>query len=523
MLARMSSPGGKQAQASAVFDLRITEELNQRIIEAMPGGIVHVGLDGTVRTANAEALRVLGLSYDELTQRYTQDFEPTTILEDGSPWAAADYPVTRVLTTGEPQPPMTIGVRKPNGETSWAVFTAIPIRSPETNELSGAIVTFFDITDRRALEARVVMKDRLAAIGTLAAGVAHEINNPLTYVLANLEWIQRKAGDQPQLKARVEAAIEGVSRISRTVKDLGSFTQRRDDALAAVDVHEALEASLRLAASELRKRARVVRSYGVVPYAAGDLARLGQVFLNLLLNAAHAIREGQPDANEVFVATHALSDGRIRVTIRDSGTGIEPVLMGRIFDPFVTTKPVGGGAGLGLYVCQHIVQSLGGSIEVESVPANGASFHVDLQPARTSQASGREHRHHSYVSAKPVHVLIVDDEEAIRMVLRDALDGHQIDEARTGEQALERLLHASYDVVLCDLSMPGISGIDVFEQSVARKPELRERFVFLTGGAIDERSVTFLDSCVCPVIPKPFKTSAVIDVVANMAKSRASA
>jgi PAS domain S-box-containing protein len=182
------------------------EAVTRGILEAVPGGIVHVQRDGAILTANAEALRVLGLSYDALTQRYTSHFEPETIWEDGSPCPAASYPVSRALATGEPQPATTIGVRRPDGSTSWAVFRAVPLKHETTGAVTGAIVTFLDITERKAVETeRAALEEqlrhaqRLDSIGQLAGGIAHDFNNLLQVILGNTE----PAGDLPSTVAQL--------------------------------------------------------------------------------------------------------------------------------------------------------------------------------------------------------------------------------------------------------------------------------------------------------------------------------
>jgi PAS domain S-box-containing protein len=249
-----------------------------------------------------------------------------------------------------------------------------------------------DVTERKQAEAQLRAADRMASIGTLAAGMAHEINNPLAYMLLNMRFVSKelgalgeaddRVGERSQvLKGRIDDALDGVERVRRIVSDLKSFSRGDEEILGPVDVHGPIEAALDLAANELSHRARVVRSFGDVPYVHGNDKRLGQIFLNLLINAAQALPEEGADKNEICVTTSRDDRGRILVEIADTGSGIPPDVVEHIFDPFFTTKPEGGGAGLGLWICQRIATGLGGEISVRSEVGAGTTFSVALQPA----------------------------------------------------------------------------------------------------------------------------------------------
>jgi signal transduction histidine kinase len=232
----------------------------------------------------------------------------------------------------------------------------------------------------------------MASIGTLAAGMAHEINNPLAYMLLNMRFVSKELGalgeadgslgERSQvLKGRIDDALDGVERVRRIVSDLKSFSRGDEEIVGPVDVHGAIQAALDLAAHELSHRARVVRSFGDVPYVNGNDKRLGQIFLNLLINAAQALPEEGADKNEIRVTTSRDDRGRVLVEIADTGSGIAPDVVEHIFDPFFTTRPEGGGAGLGLWICQRIATGLGGEISVRSEVGAGTTFSVALQPA----------------------------------------------------------------------------------------------------------------------------------------------
>ncbi len=249
-----------------------------------------------------------------------------------------------------------------------------------------------DVTERKQAEAQLRAADRMASLGTLAAGMAHEINNPLAYMLLNMRFVSKELGHLAEideasreraliLKARVDDALDGVERVRRIVSDLKSFSRGDEEALGPVDVHGPIQAALDLAANELSHRARVVRCFGDVPYVHGNDKRLGQIFLNLIINAAQALPEGGADKNELRVTTSRDEGGRVLVEITDTGSGIDPGVLGHIFDPFFTTRPEGGGTGLGLWICQRIATGLGGEISVRSELGAGTTFCVALKPA----------------------------------------------------------------------------------------------------------------------------------------------
>jgi PAS domain S-box-containing protein len=244
-------------------------------------------------------------------------------------------------------------------------------------EVVGLTFIAADQTRAKALEAGIATSHRLASIGTLAAGVAHEINNPVTYLLANLERLERELAGSTIGAEQLDAAKEAALRIRQVIRDLGSFSHVGAGRRVAIDVGQLLDSSLRMAEIQIRCRARVVRDYAAIPLVNVDDSRLGQVFLNLIVNAAQAIPEGEAARHEIRIATREEGD-RIRVEISDTGQGIAPDLMDKLFDPFVTTKPAGVGVGLGLYISRNIVVALGGELTVRSAVGVGSTFALSI-------------------------------------------------------------------------------------------------------------------------------------------------
>jgi two-component system cell cycle sensor histidine kinase/response regulator CckA len=395
-----------------------------------------------------------------------------------------------------------------------------------------------DITEQReakeatqSLQARLVLADRMSSLGTLAAGVAHEINNPLTYVISNLELMARAVRDlgrdprpsdtQPLLQM-IEEASQGADRVRRIVKGLRAFSRADEDHPVSLDVQEVVESSINMTLHRLRQRARMVTEFERVPPVRADEAQLGQVFINLLVNAAQAIPEGNVQNNQIRVAVRNHPGDQVVVEVRDTGEGIPPDILGHIFDPFFTTKAVGEGTGLGLSISHGIVTSLGGRIEVESAIGEGSVFRIFL-PAGAPAPSlppGRPPPRPS--SQEPsATVLVVDDDPMVAKAIQRSLDGCQVTLSANGREALELLASGRrFDLILCDLMMPVMTGMELHAQLAERLPEMVPRMVFMTGGAFTNGARSFLDRVPNRRIEKPFEAARLRALVAEMANNR---
>jgi PAS domain S-box-containing protein len=356
-----------------------------------------------------------------------------------------------------------------------------------------------DITDSKELVARVVFSDRMVSVGTLAGGVAHEINNPLAVISANLELLsERHANDL------THEALQGVERIRAIVRGLMLFSRADTQRRTRVDVHHVLELALSITTNEIRHRAQLVKSYGTLPMVDGNEARLGHVFINLLMNAVEAIPDGHADRNKITIATSS-DAGWAVVEIRDTGAGIAPSVQGRIFDPFFTTKPVGKGTGLGLSICHGIVRSLGGEITVASELGRGSVFRVSLPPTAGTAPAPQAPVPPRELTPQRGKLLIVDDEVLFAGSLRRLLSSeHDVSVMNSGREALDRISAGErFDVILCDLMMPEVSGVDLHTELLRIVPEQANRMIFLTGGAFTRGSQQFLESTTNRWFEKP--------------------
>jgi CheY-like chemotaxis protein len=284
-----------------------------------------------------------------------------------------------------------------------------------------------------------------------------------------------------------------------------------------------LEAALRLIASDLAQRGRVVRELAEVPPVIGSAARLGQVFLNLLVNAVQALPEGRGARGEIRVCTRCEGE-QVVVSVTDTGVGIPEHLVGRVFEPFFSTKPVGSGAGLGLSISHGIVRAMGGTLEVESQVGRGTTAFVRL-PAGAAVAPVAPAPGPGRPSSVRRRVLLIDDEPSLLRALARALgDRHQVDVAVGGKEALELIQRGThYDAVLCDLHMPDVSGKDVHAFLARHQPALAARLVFVTGGAFTEEIRRFIQDTQNPVLEKPLDLARVEAVLGQMFGEHASA
>jgi PAS domain S-box-containing protein len=518
----------------------------QATFEQAAVGLAHVSTDGRWLKVNARLCDILGYTHQELMGLRFQDITHTDDL-------AADLKQVQQMLAGELS---TYSMEKryfrKSGELLWVNLTVSLVRKPDGSP-DYFISVIEDITrrhraelERDALLAReqqarteaeelvrrrsaeldatrtaLIQAERLATAGQLAAGVGHEINNPLSYVLANVSFALgelSERGEQDETLAEVRDALlharKGAERIRNIVRDLRTFASSNFESLGPVDVQEALDFSAAMAEYQLRLRARLVRNYEPVPPVLGNETRLGQVFLNLLLNAAQAIPEGAVMNNQVTLTLRPHTEAWVAVEVADTGCGIPAANLPRIFEPFFTTKPVGVGTGLGLSVCHGIVTGMGGQLQVESEPGRGSTFRVLLPVAGKADApedSGPE-RARSQQPA-PRRVLVIDDEpEVLDALARLIGPPHTVEKAGSGTRALETLAEdADYDVIFCDLMMPDITGMDLHEAIAAKYPELLERMIFMTAGCFTPRAAGFLEHQAPRCIEKPFSPEIVRD------------
>lgn len=386
-------------------------------------------------------------------------------------------------------------------------------------EVTGLVGVGRDLTELKKMQAQLLVSDRMVSVGMLAAGVAHEINNPLAVIVANVDVASQEiaalTSGQENCKQLQELADvmkdvrDAAERVRQIVRDLRIFSRADDrEVIAEVDLRRVLDSTLRMAWNEVRHRAQLLKDFSEAPLVHGNESRLGQVFLNLVVNAAQAIPEGKAEHNKIRVSLSTGPDGRAVVEVADTGCGMPPGVLARLFTPFFTTKPPGVGTGLGLSICHRIVTALGGEITCESEVGRGTTFRVTLpaSPHAIAQSTARPPVAGATMAQRG-SVLVVDDEVAVTRAVRRMLSGeHDVVAETSAADALALISRGRrFDVILCDLMMPEMTGMDLHDELQKAAPDQAAKMVFLSGGAFTPRARDFLDSVPNHRLEKPFE------------------
>ena len=520
---------GVERPAAAATQLQLNELLSRHANDMM----LLADEEQRLVDVNDRFCELLGYSREEALRLTVRDLRDPSTLED------LPQRTREELDTGAAL--FETRYRRKDGLT-FPVEVSIRVAAVDGRRYFQAIVR--DITERRRLELQLQLADRMASVATLSAGVAHEINNPLAYVVGNLDYSLAHLGKLPEDLAEVRKALEdarvGAVRVGQIVRDLRTFSRAGETDRTEVDVRRALQSAVTLAQTEIRQRAQLSLELGPVPPVLGSAHRLGQLFLNLLINAAQAIPPGNPGRNLVQATTALAPDGRVRIEITDTGAGIAPEVLPRIFDPFFTTRAIGKGTGLGLAIAHGIVTELGGEITVRSEPNGGSIFTVLLPPARRAAAPDAQPaaaptpaslaltpvpatRSASAGEPQPAEagsgadVLVVDDEPMVgRAITRMLVPHHRVTAVLGAAEALAALSNGHFDAILCDLAMPDMTGMALHDKLQAEAPALAARMVFLTGGGFTREAAEFLDRVPNARLEKPFSPAQLRMAVARL-------
>jgi len=490
------SPDKPNEQSEAAF---------QRMVEGAPDGMV-VSRDGVVLYANPAAVRLLG--YDSASElvggSMARFLEPDSL-------ATMRRRIERMRVTGESPTPREYPAKRRDVTTITAEISSIFV------DFDGkpAVLAFArDVTERGRIRAQLAHADRLAGLGMMAAGVAHEVNNPLQYVMLAADLLERRAGTRPEseIGTLVDNIRTGIQRVAAIVRELRTYGQYEDEAVGPVELNPIFDSAERIVAHELRARVRVIKDCPDLPAVLAAYTRLEQVFVNLLLNAAHAIPEGKTDG-QIEIRARA-GKREVVVEVIDNGAGISADLLPRIFEPFFTTKPSTAGSGLGLSICRDIVTRLGGDITATSELGRGTTMRVVL-PRATEVGVPRITTPPPTLAPGRRRILVIDDEPLIVSMVADLLkEKHDVVGETNSELGLGRILSDSgFDVVMCDLMMPGMSGMEIYAHVARQRPGLEQRFVFVTAGPYTGQAQAFLASVPNARLVKPLSAKDLQSIV----------
>ena len=499
--------------------LRESERWFSTTLHSIADAVITVDLAGVVTFVNPAAEHLIGLGRAELIGRPARDV--LHLLDPDRNEVAS--PLVQVLAERQTVTHDDRGVRN----LTTGLISAVDDRSApviDAERMLGAVMVFRDVTEQQRLRQQLELADRLASLGTMAAGVAHEVNNPLAAVVANsafvsgcLERLLAAAATEATTPATIDlldqarqALVDvalGGQRIASIVASLRVFSRPAPATPGRASVNAAIEWAIRTTASELKPRARLVTRLQPVPEVDGDEGRLGQVLVNLLLNAAQAIEPGRVEDHRIEIRVESRA-GEVVVDVEDTGPGIAADVRGRIFEPFFTTKAVGVGAGLGLSICHGMVTAMGGALECDSTVGRGTTMRVRLRAAAAAPPPAMVE-----VVAAPAtrraRVLAIDDEPMILRAITRMLQGHDVVAVSRAEDALALLdRHETFDVIVSDLMMPTMTGIELYEALLARDADLAREVIFITGGALTTSAAAFLETITNVWLQKPFAPAA---------------
>jgi two-component system NtrC family sensor kinase len=464
---------------------------------AITDGIAIYDAESRVVRANSALADILDVPLESIVgQRCFELFSYCHGLTDPS------CPHTQAMRTGEPA---VIEVEEPDLRKVLHM-ECFPIFDAEGGS-KGTVHTVRDITRDKALRAQLLQTEKLAAIGELVSGVAHELNNPLTSVMGYAQLLQT-ADVSKEIREDLQTIYQEAQRSAKIIENLLTFARKETAEKRYADINQILRDTLELRAYQFRVDDvnLAIELDEHLPWTMAAPQQLQQVFLNLLNNAHQAVMES-PGPRRLVVRSGSDSDS-VRVKIIDNGPGIPQEFLGKVFDPFFTTKDVGQGTGLGLSIAFGIVQEHGGRIWAESHLGEGSTFIVELPIVGHPVCSPGETPDQAETDLQPNRtILLIDDEEGILEVFGRMLNrmGHKAVAVTSAEIALDKLEKEDYDLIICDVKMPGLDGQGFYHQLREAKPELAKRVIFATGDTLSPATRAFLDSADTPHVSKPFK------------------
>jgi signal transduction histidine kinase len=514
------------AAGAHVFTLEGAQDGYRILMEAMSEGVATLTSQGLITYCNARFAAILGSPLD---RTMGSPIFGLVLASDRERLRALLEAEARGRSEGE------FWLHAPDGAAPALVRLAVVSLMMDGVRAHCLVMT--DLTEQRRecaaiaaeraeMQTRLLLADRMASLGTLAAGVAHEINNPLACVMTSLELMSKRLpelvdssptlGTEPieWLRRQLDRAHEGAERVRLIVRSLKAFSRADGETMGVVDPRRVLDSSIAQVSSEIHRVARLVKDYDGLPAIRANEARLGQVFVHLLVNATQAMPAGAALDHEIRVSGHTDADGRSVIEFRDTGAGIEPAHLALIFDPFFTTKALHAGTGLGLALCQATVGSLGGQITVTSELGAGSVFRVVLPglegavpvavpPAAAAPSTDARGR-----------LLFIDDEADLCEAMREAVAPfHEVLATTDARQALELLAAGqSFDLILCDIRMPEMTGVDFYAWLEAHDAAQASRVVLMSGG-FSRRPGKLPIRLPGPLLEKPFRVAQVLSLM----------
>jgi len=497
-------------QKRAQDTLARSEARYRNLVESASDAIVTFDASGRFTTVNHAGELLSGYRREELIGQWFAPMLP----DDELPKVLGHFQKALAGETGQYE---TTFYRKDREIRTISVTYSTPQRDEEV------LCLIRDVTDQKMLQEQLIQSEKMSAIGQLVSGVAHELNNPLAGISAFAQLLLTEKRFPPDQRTAAEMIYAEARRASRIVQNLLTFARQHKPERTSTSLNQVLDDALELRGYELRVRGiEVVRDYDEdLPETMADAHQLQQVFLNLITNAEQAMEKRQGNTQRLLVSTRRAGNV-IRIEVEDSGPGIPPNLLERIFNPFFTTKPTGSGTGLGLSISLGIVREHEGKIWAENAPTGGAHFTIELPLVASQEGEQFAETPTTAGAGERLRILVVDDEASVRVALQRyfASRGHEIETTASGRDALARLREGTFDAVVVDMRMPDLSGEQLYEELRVKDPGHAERVIFTTGQLVDEQVRNFLASTGRPYIPKPFEFTAFDQALPHARRSK---
>ncbi|MFH0809163.1 MAG: PAS domain S-box protein [Pseudomonadota bacterium] len=498
--------------------LQRSEEEYRALVEQAQEGIWRWDAVGRTTFANRRLIEITGYSLDELTNMSFLD-----LLSEEESHTEAQMFLEAIRPGGCAQHIFTL--RCKDGHRVVVSLESCAVMDESSGKFSGAVTCVSDITERKRLADQLMQSEKLAALGELISGVAHELNNPLTTVVGRSQLLALRGliDGEEKLKRDLKIISQEALRASKIVHNLLTFARRQRPEKRPLNINEILDRTLDLRSYQFRvSNIEIERHFASdLPAIEGDFQQLQQVVLNILNNAEQALTEAGRGGKIRMESRYERSRRRIMVRISDNGPGMVQEVLGRIFDPFFTTKPVGKGTGLGLSLSYGIIKEHGGEIEATSEPGRGTAFVFRLPIATRQMATVEPTAEQPPKADYTLSMLVTDDEESILNLCDEVLShrGYTVDLARSASEALEKLRGRSFDLALIDVRMPGLSGPEMYRVIKMDKLIEPERVIFMTGDVVGEKTLAFFESEGVSFIAKPFNLQELENLVNRQIRS----
>lgn len=509
--------------------LRTSQKLNQLIFDSLPGGVCHLSSSGQIIQANTKALAHFQQSSTEQLQKIYYRLENRTVWEDMTPCRRQDLPGRAAFRTGKPQGPVTIGHQLSDGSLAWAIYSAVPVTSADTNEITGVILSFFDITewkqqesDRQNFEAKLRHAQKLESLGILAGGIAHDFNNILVGILGNADLALNEVPDDSPASRRIQQIVEAATKASGLTKQMLAYSGQGKLQIKPIHLSNLTEEISHLLEASIPRTVELQTKLDPdIPLLEGDPTQLQQVLMNLLTNAAESyegrsgtvtLRTGQTELHtrgvtDTYTGTEIDAGRYVFVEVQDRGKGMSEETQAKIFDPFFTTKFTG--RGLGLAAVLGIVRGHEGMIKISSEENRGTLFTVffpvndALSHQRTTPTSLSIVNEASWSG---LQVMVVDDDRVVRSVARNMLQsmGFEVLLAEDGVVGLSMLKEHqdNLTLILLDLTMPRMGGLETFESMRKLHPTIP--IILCSGYSQEEAVANFAEHNISGFLAKPF-------------------